>query len=246
MTAVILDVETTGIDEPDVIQLAWAPLLPVFSGAPETLMAPSAGVSLNRYRPRKPISLGAMATHHILDEELEQETPWEGTWSPPAATQYLVAHNIDFDWKAIGSPDIKRICTLALARRLWPDIDSHSLGALIYHLYPRREAREMLRGAHDAVIDADLCYRVLLAELSLMPLIVSWDRLWEASEKARIPTHMTFGKYGPYEAWAKANGGPMKCADVRRLDPGYHDWLFTKCDQVREDPYLRKALSGAA
>lgn len=241
MAAVIIDTETTGIDEPDVIQLAWLPLLPVFTGAPETLKDENAGVTLNRYRPRKQISLGALAIHHIL----EQETPWQGTWSPPAGTQYLIGHKVDFDWGAIGSPDIKRICTLALARRLWPDIDSHSIGALIYHLYPRREARELLRGAHDAAIDADLCYRVLLAELQMMPLIVSWDRLWEASERARIPTHMTFGKYGPYEAWAKANGGPMKCADVRVRDSDYHWWLMNKCDQVRDDPYLRKALTGA-
>lgn len=245
MSAVLIDTETTGIDEPDVIQLAWLPLLSVFTGAPETLKDDGASITLNRYRPRKQISLGALATHHILDEELEQEASWEGAWSAPIGTQYLVAHNVDFDWKAIGSPDVKRICTLALARKLWPDIDSHSIGALIYHLYPRREAREMLRGAHDAGIDADLCYRVLLAELQKMPLIVSWERLWEASEKARVPTHLSFGKYGPYEAWAKANGGPMKCAEVRQRDPGYYDWLVNKCDHVRDDPYLRKALTGA-
>lgn len=125
MSAVVIDTETTGIDEPDVIQLAWLPLLPVFTGAPETLKGESAGITLNRYRPRKQISLGALATHHILDEELEQETPWEGSWSPPAGTQYLVAHNVDFDWKAIGQPDIKRICTLGCGRghkATWPTI----------------------------------------------------------------------------------------------------------------------------
>lgn len=235
MTAGVIDTETTGVEEPDVIQLAWLPLLPVFTGAPETLRGEGVVVTLNRYRPRKQISLGALATHHILDEELEQETPWTGSWTPPAGAQYLVAHNVDYDWKAIGSPDIKRICTLAIARKLWPDIDSHSIGALIYHLYPRREARAMLRGAHDAAIDADLCYRVLLAELQMMPKIVSWDRLWEASERARIPTYMPLGKYGP-----KDGKRGILISEVRKADPDYVSW----CLRQDFDPYLLKALRG--
>lgn len=235
-TALLIDTETTGIDEPDVIELAWMGPLHAFS-------PPTQPVQCQRFKPRKPITLGALATHHILDEELAQEPEWSGTWSPPA--DYMIGHKVDFDWEAIGKPDnVKRICTLALARRLWPDLDSHSLAALTYHFTDRHEARELLKSAHGAATDVELCCRVLGQILRAMPKIASWDRLWDASERARVPTHMTFGKFGPDEAWAKANGGPMPCADVRRLDPSYYSWLMNKCDQVRDDPYYQKALRG--
>lgn len=239
-TATLIDTETTGFDEPDVIELAWMGPLHAFS-------PPSQPVQCQRFKPRKPIALGALATHHILDEELAGEPEWPGAWLPPLPTEYIVGHSVDFDWKAIGSPPtVKRICTLAIARRLWPDLDSHSLAALIYHFTDRREARELLRNAHSAAHDVGLLRLVLNQILLAMPKVASWDRLWEASERARVPTHMTFGKYGPDEPWAKANGGPMPCADVKRLDPNYYWWLMNKCDQVTDDPYYQRALRGEA
>lgn len=132
--ALILDTETTSIEEPEVIQLG-------FLGPVETL-SPAAldqSVQLLRFKPLKKISLGAMATHHIIDADLEHEVPWPGSWSPPAGTQYLIGHNVDFDWKAIGSPQFARICTararpLALAgSRL-----AHAVGAHVsLHRAPR-------------------------------------------------------------------------------------------------------------
>src|SRR6185312_151297 len=159
-TACLIDTETTGFDEPDVIELAWMGPLHVFS-------PPDAGIEKMRFRPRKPISLGAMAVHHILDEDLAGEPEWPGSWTPPA--DYIVAHSVDYDWKAIGQPNVKRICTLALSRRLWPDLDSHSLSALTYHFTDRREARELLKGAHGAATDVELCCRVLCQILRAMP-----------------------------------------------------------------------------
>lgn len=241
-SALILDTETTGIDEPDVVELAFLGPLQAFS-PPELL------IERLRFKPRKPISLGALATHHILDEELEQEAPWPGTWSPPAGTDYLIAHNVDFDWKAIGAPPVKRICTLALARRLWPAVDSHSLSALTYHFaVDRRKAREELRHAHGAGFDVELCLRLLTAILAAMPKVQSWERLWDASERARVPTHLEFGKYGPKSDWAKIAKQPqgMLIAELKRADPDYRRWLLSgKCDTVNDDPYLRKALEAA-
>jgi exodeoxyribonuclease X len=232
--ATLIDCETTGFDEPDVIELAW--MGPIHAFTP-----PDQAIECRRFKPRKPITLGALAVHHILDEELAEEREWPGSWMPPG--EYLIGHNVDFDWQAIGSPSLKRICTLALARRLWPDIDSHSLGALTYHFTPREEARVLLQDAHGAATDVDLCCRVLCQILKAMPLVQSWERLWDASERARVPLRMSFGKYGPHEAWAKTTGEKgMLCKEVKNYDPGYWEWLMRKCDQVQEDPYLRKAL----
>jgi exodeoxyribonuclease X len=242
MTAIVIDTETTGFDEPDVIELAHT----------EPMLAPifvdSISASVVRFKPRKAIAYGALATHHIFEDELGSAEPWTGSWLPPAGTEYLIGHHIDYDWKAIGSPDIKRICMLALARRHWPDIDSHNLSAMIYATAPRcdwDELREIMRFAHGAGVDVSLTYRLLKIIVANLG-VKTWEQLWQASETARIPLRLTFGKYGPHEAWAKSTGQKgMLCAEVRRSDPGYWSWLMSKCDQVRDDPYLRKALGGA-
>lgn len=238
--AIIVDTETTGFDEPDVIELAWMGPLHAFS-------PPDESIERRRFKPRKPIALGALATHHILDEELTGEPDWPGSWSPPASTEYIIGHHVDFDWKAIGSPPVKRICTLAFARSLWPELESHSLGALTYYFSEPREAKALLRDAHGAARDVELCCRVLVKVLRRLPTVASWEQLWQASELARVPLRLSFGKYGPHEDWAKKTGEPgMLCAKVRSYDPGYWNWLMSKCDQVIEDPYLQRALSTAS
>jgi exodeoxyribonuclease X len=238
MTAIILDVETTGVDEPDVIELAILPLVETFSPTPQTLLSNEGYPTALHFKPRKPISLGAMATHHIIEDDLKDAPLWQGSYPLAPDRQYIVAHSADFDWKAIGSPDVKRICTLALARKLWPMLESHSLAALTYHLMSHAKARELLKNAHSALVDAMLCHQLLIAELALMPLISSWERLWAASEKARIPTHFTFGKYGP-----QAGQPGIAIEEVRRMDPSYIDWCLSKCDQC-QDEYWQRALRG--
>jgi exodeoxyribonuclease X len=184
-----------------------------------------------------------MAMHHIIDEDLAYEREWDDSWTLPAGTEYLIGHNVDYDWKAIGSPPVKRICTLAFSRSLWPALDSHSLGAMTYHLTERHTARTLLREAHDASRDVELCCKILVEVFKQLPHVTSWEALWQASEAARVPLRLTFGKYGPHEAWAKATGEKgMLCAKVKDYDRGYWNWLITKCDQVTEDPYLQRAL----
>jgi exodeoxyribonuclease X len=238
VTAIIIDTETTCVVDPDVLQLAYLSLVKTFTGSPASLVEVDRQSEVLAFKPRKPISLGAMATHHIIEEDVAHCSEWVGTWLPPTGTEYLIGHNIDFDWQAIGAPPLKRICTLALARKLWPTIDSHSLSALIYHLMPHHAARDLLKSAHQAHADAWLCHRVLLAELALMPAIASWERLHAASEKARVPTHFTFGKYGP-----QAGQPGIAIAEVRAMDPSYIDWCLRSCDQC-QDEYWQRALKG--
>lgn len=245
MSAIILDTETTGIDEPDVIQLAHTDLLD--SPLEQDITCHSLW-----FRPTKPITYGAMATHHILEEDVVNAEGWPGRWDPPDTAKYIVGHNVDFDWKAIGSPPhVKRICTLALSRRAWPDVDSHSLGALTYWMARQdgtadiQEVRRQLRNAHNASVDLVLTCSLLK---SLVGFIGSsadyWEGLYQLSENARVPERMSFGKYGKGSDWAKANnkGEGMRCGNVRKYDSDYYSWLISKCDQVRDDPYLRKAL----
>ena len=213
--AIIFDVEATDKNDAVIIEAAS---LDVTSLSPFDAGNPW----VQRYNPGKPISLGALATHHILDEELVSCPP-STSFKLPAGTKYLIGHNIDFDWVAIGSPEVKRICTLALARSLWPDLDSHTQSALLYY-FERDTARDQLRNAHSALADVWICSKIVGKIIEkLHP--VSLDAFWEMSEKARIPTIMPFGKH--------------KGEAINLVPSDYKQWMLRQ-DNV--SPYLRKAL----
>lgn len=224
MNAYVIDTETTGFDAPDVIQLAMmGPLTNPLSVAPTQLW---------QFQPTKPISVGAMAAHHIILEDLACFPAWSG-YTLPTDCVYLIGHSVDFDWQMIGSPNVKRICTLALARQQWPQIDSHSLSACMYHIYPHRMARNLVKGAHDAEEDVGLCMRLLGHLWDLLGSPATWEELWRMSEEARIPKIFTFGMYKDYSI-----------NEIRQIDRGYISWLLSgKCDLVNDDPYLRMALT---
>ena len=226
MSAVILDTETTGTgDEDKVIEFAVTEIMV----APIPLLeAGQVTARSYRYSSDRQISLGAMATHHIIEEDLQGFPPFIG-WDPAAeGIEYIVGHNIDFDWRMLGKPNVRRICTLALARSLWPEVDSHSLGAMVYHLMiDKRQARDLVKGAHSAAADISMITQVLLPEIQIKvhPRGATWPELWEISESARIPKVMPFGKH---------KGVPL--GDV---PSDYKRWLLNQPDV---DPYLAKAL----
>lgn len=152
--AIIFDTETTGLDDPEIIEAAYV--------APASIYNPQIFLFdfVKRYKPSKPISLSAMGIHHIMDEDLVDCDP-SSSFSLPSDIDYLIGHNIDFDWKAAGEPQVKRICTLALSRFFYPGIDSHTLSAMIYFL-ERKSARGRLQGkAHSALTDVLLCAAIL-------------------------------------------------------------------------------------
>ncbi len=214
--SIIFDTEATGIKEPVLIEAAW---LELESIEPFIVTNPF----VQRYNPGKPITLGALATHHILDEELV-DCPPASSLSLPDDVEYLIGHNVDFDWEVIGKPEIKRICTLALARKLWPDLDSHTQSALLYYL-ERNSAREQLRNAHSALTDVGIC-AVILDHICQQLGVKTTEDLYGESEKARIPTTMPFGKHKG-----------MLLSDI---PSDYKQWLLGQGDI---DSYLKKALS---
>lgn len=222
--AAVVDTETTGIDAPEVIEFSIAAVTalpgPVFEMANQVV---------HRFKPSKSITLGAMATHHIIPDDLDDCPSAPESFELP---KFIIGHNVDYDWQAMGSPaDVKRICTLALAREAWPDIDSHSLGALTYHLRPHREARDLLKMAHSAAADVALCFHVFREAIKVLTAaepLTSWNAIWRLSEAARIPKVMPFGKHKG-----------VKIADLPR---DYIDWYRR---QGTPDPHLIQAFKNA-
>lgn len=221
MNAIIFDSETTGLNDPQMIEGAWLKLESVTSlNIVEQF--------LQRYKPSKAIELGALATSHILDEELA-DCPTHTEFKLPDGTTYIIGHNVDYDWGVIGKPDVKRICTQALSRALWPDADSHSQSAMIY-LHYREHAKRWLQNAHAALDDVKNCRLLLMkilesiAEHNGAP-VFSFEDLWMISEEARIPKIIRFGKHSGTE--------------ISKIPADYKRWLLGQPDV---DPYLRKAL----
>lgn len=229
MTAIIFDTETTGIRDPEIIEASW--MAASFSCSEEDRDWPTLQYDwpvTKRYRPKTRITMGAMAVHHIMDEDLV-ECPPSSSFKLPENIKYIIGHNVDFDWVAAGRPDgIRRIDTLCIARKFWPKCDSHSLGALTYFLF-RSTARTELQFAHSAETDV-LLTGALLKEIvrKSNSTITNFDQLWQLSETSRIPETMPFGKH--------------KGEFIRTLPADYKAWLLRQDDL---DPYLIKALNEA-
>lgn len=232
--AVIVDTEATDNDPKtaSVIELAEMPILQTprqFLEQRDT--APAYG---DLYYTDVPIKLGAMAAHHILPSELVGHPPFV-SYTLPDECSYVVGHNIDFDAELLRVPsDIKRICTLAMARNVWQGLDAYNQSALIYHIGTRKGdllwARDRLKNAHRATDDVENCselLRWLLSDINNTnpEALDSWEALWRFSEEARIPRIMSFGKH---------KGEP-----VANLPWSYVKWYMGTPDQ---DPYLVKAF----
>lgn len=233
-TAVVLDTETTGFAKPIVpVQVCMIEL----EGADPRSFA-IGSVFKKEFNPGKDIELGAMSTHYLSNEAVKGYSKWDPRMIPASVDAYI-GHSIDYDWEAVGSPaDVKRICTFAMAKRAWPDVDSHKLGALLIHVLGPAEAIPLLKNAHQADVDAANTIHLVRALANEWD-IATWEEFHALSEECRIPLEMTFGKHGPDKAAGKKG---MSIVDMVKNDWSYCTWLL-KLEDL--DPYLRRAIENA-
>lgn len=222
MTTIVFDTEWNRKENPEIIEAAWATVDSINN------VFGLSDLNVRRFAPADPIEPGAMAVHHILDEDLVGLPP-SSSFKFPAGVEYMIGHNVDADWKAAGMPEVKRICTLALARALWPAIDTHNQSAVLYYLSDdRANTRLRLKDAHAAAADVENCVYILHHIVTALN-VASWEDLWCESEKARVPVNMPFGKH---------KGEP-----IAKIPTSYKLWLLNQPDV---DSYLVKALKGEA
>ncbi|SPL71763.1 3'-5' exonuclease [Acinetobacter stercoris] len=223
MNAIILDTETHDLKGLP-IEIAYVPFQLVNGEA--AIFADQAFDEY--YSINTKITYGAMAIHHILESDIANK-PFYTTFKLPGDVQYIIGHNVDYDIEAItkcgvNTKSIKAICTLALARKVWPH-EAHNISALTYMLLEGSDiARKKLRSAHNAKQDVLLTGFILKSIIRALN-IQTIEELYRASEDARIPTIINFGKY--------------KGTEIKFLPPDYKRWLTNQPDI---DPYLRKAL----
>lgn len=227
MTALIFDTETHKLYG-DIIEAA-AMEVKFYNFDSSFPVTPTIFEFNKRYKPSEPISLAAMAVHHIVDEDLVKCPHFTKFKMPMDNVQYLIGHNIDYDVAAVNRAGssidgIKTICTLAMARYLWPTLEAHNLTALAYFVGSDRKAtRRGLRNAHSALNDCKTTYSLLL-KIVREKGFKTFEELYEFSELARYPTHIFYGKY---KGWA-----------IKDMDDRDIHWLMGKTD----DEYLRISL----
>ncbi|EOA5628553.1 exodeoxyribonuclease X [Providencia rettgeri] len=167
--------------------------------------------------PQKPISISAMAIHHITDEMVELSPLIEDVIDVYKGADYLVAHNAEFDKRMMPEMGAPFICTLKLARRLWPELESHSNQYLRYALKLDVHVPEGLhahRALYDCIVTASLFKRI------------KDDSGWSDTEMLEITNQPSIlHKIG----FGKHLG--MTFEDIYKENPSYFTWYLGQTDK---------------
>ncbi|MGD8105798.1 exodeoxyribonuclease X [Pantoea sp. FN0302] len=177
-------------------------------------------------RPDRPISRQAMAVHRISEAMVADKPPIEALITRYQGSAYYVAHNASFDRRMLPEMHGEWICTMKLARQLWPGL-TYGNQALRQHLRLDVTPPADLH-AHRALYD---CY-VTAALLIRIMETSGWDAAHMATRMQQTAAEvdvMPFGKY---------RGRPV--ADVAKRDPGYLRWMLEAIPDLK--PALRNAL----
>lgn len=209
---VFFDTETTSVDEGRLLQLA--------------MLHPGVAELNEMYKPPVPISFEAMAVHHITEKMVADMGPFDDSARARVMTMLKnnvpVAHNIEFDAAVMAREGIvlkDPICTLKLARKLWPDWPQHKLQYLRYRLGIDIAAGE----AHSAMADVLVLQAVFdhiyheIAQSMSDDLIVRY--MQQVTREPSLLYRFTFGKH---------RGETFE--EVAAKDLGYLDWLSKQKD----------------
>jgi len=159
LTYLVVDTETTGLDPASCRVVSVAGVW----------VRPGAGI-LRRESflvdPGIPIPPEASAVHHIVDRHV-QGAPLLAQVLPTfqgSDFDVYVAHNAAFDFGFLPAGGRPVLCTLRLAKKLWPGLPRHGNQYLRYALGLEVPEAEGLP-AHEALADALVTARLLLRQL---------------------------------------------------------------------------------
>lgn len=235
MKAIVLDFEATDTSED--AQATEIGIMAVKFQDGLFVKADDMGVLSARCLPDRPISFGAMAVTNIFIEDLQHCDSHKVLCDKIMPDEsYVIGHNIDFDIRVAANAGVdvsqyKAICTQAMARNLYPDADSHTLGAMSCML-DYEYARANIKNAHGAAADVKMCARLLYI-ICKHQNITSMDQLYEFSEFARIPTHFPFGKH---------KGVAIAELATNHDGRGYLQWVV---NSIKDNEYLTTACKKA-
>ncbi|WP_201577954.1 putative quorum-sensing-regulated virulence factor [Psychrobacter okhotskensis] len=180
-TALVIDTETDQGRDPRPIQVA-------------TINVASGFEWMKYFNSGRSISPIVIRVHGITDDDVAGLERFDlAQFELP---KYLIGHNVRFDWRVIGSPSAKLICTVRLARVAFPEWSGYSQSKCIEQLLGKSEARKMTIAAHDALGDARMCYLLYQAcceRLEVAP--TDFAATHAIANKANPVSKMPFGKH---------------------------------------------------
>lgn len=173
--------------------------------------------------PNRPMPPEARAIHHISDADLVG-APEIGAGLLRLSAgdpDVFVAHNAAFEQAFFTGGGKPWICTLKVARRLWPECPNHTNQCLRYWLGLELD-ETLAMPPHRAAPDAYVTAHILLAMIQH----ASFEQMIEWSSAPSLLPRVTFGKY---------RGVPWQ--DI----PGdYLSWLVNKSDMDVDTKFTAK------
>lgn len=190
----VLDTETTGLNQAQVIEMAYMPIDNDVSVNAHT-------VECERFLPRKAIESEAISVHGILEADLLGKPKTADLLSiMPLVAQstYVVGHNIEFDTNAINNSssvkhNFKEICTKRLAIYTFPDEKSYRLTCLA-DKFISEKVKNYIDDAHSAKADVIMC--ALLLEHIVATLNKRDDKQYTLDELYQLSTEIGCIPYG--------------------------------------------------
>lgn len=180
-TALVIDTETDQGRDPRPIQVA-------------TINVASGFEWMKYFNSGRSISPIVIRVHGITDDDVAGLERFDlAQFELP---KYLIGHNVRFDWRVIGSPSAKLICTVRLARVAFPEWSGYSQSKCIEQLLGKSEASKMTIAAHDALGDARMCYLLYQAcceRLEVAP--TDFAAAHAIANKVNPVSKMPFGKH---------------------------------------------------
>ena len=230
----VFDTETTGLFEPEVVQAGFIGYSMQDKGI--------ACFKEKLFGTSKPIEFGAMGTHGITNEDVKGRKKWSGNFLP-IHTEYLVAHNAQFDtqfFKPEELVNVKILCTLKLAKKLIPkhECGDHKNSTLYYYLgcYKNPVGKEYLGKTHTALSDCCMTLNVLLAILSKYKLTIdqAYAMITNIDDSNPVLEDVNIC---PFKKW---RGLPWEKVILKDLE--YVQWLINNDKLKTETLHYLKAL----
>lgn len=261
MKAIILDTETSGLPpkgeaceiaffEVQFENLLWDNANPRPAKIILEYANGYADVVHQTFMPKGDFHPKASACNGFTKENLKG-SPCISTFKFPTDVEYMVGHNIMFDFDILKKPKgVKLICTKELAIKYLTKTSGagtkgvNTLTGLIERYYPE-EAKELIANAHSALQDCKLCYLVLLKVLEAAPELDSFEKLATQCkqpsgkpDEVKLPylvkeheagyLYFNFGKYQgvPLDKLIKDNKGYFSwIVEKSNLNQGLKDWV---------------------
>lgn len=147
--------------------------------------------------PGRPIDIRASAVHHLTDAMVAGKPPFRNYAEilREGSTDYFAAHNVKFDRQFFDREfpdwDTPWICSLKVARHIWPDSPSHANQALRYYLGLDLPQAIAAMAPHRALPDAYVTALVMVEALQHAPL----TRMLQWSNEPSLLRAVSFGKH---------------------------------------------------